>query len=394
MLRFSGYRSKKLGGIHSRSHHCLSPERSPGEARLMALRMSIRASAQQLNEVTLSEIRTSSLYQEVYEWGKQQADAVCRHGLMRTTDARARNAATAHTICYALDSLVGFSHHYQSDLPTMSASAESYGKHIEQAFLKQIKPAHLNKLLSKFHESFHANSDERRAAITSALHPKLVDKLSASGVISIADTDKTKQASNHSQDMSRTLNEAELLTIVDYLNSSTGTFNAVNGAALASAYYGEHVLALPVSLFSAALGSAIEKLCDHPFFARSDIVCYKGIRLTGIDSPFRLASLNSAYANGGLIAFPNVLSASCDPDQSYAKKKFELGYNLECMITMRRAFYADPFHDVDTMGEQEILGPANQRFRVTGKSTFTVFDWRGETPEEIDVDRYELKPAI
>jgi hypothetical protein len=394
MLKYLGYRSKKPVNSHSRSYHSVPPERSPGETRLKALRMKIRASAQHLNETTLSEIRTSDLYQEVYEWGKQQADAVCRHGITGTADASARNAATAYTICYAVNSLVSFSHHYQSDLPTLSASTAACGTNIEEAFLKQIKPAHRSKLLLKFQESFHANSDQRRAAILSALYPELVSKLSAEKIISATGIAKAMRSSDKPQDLARTLNEAELLTIVDYLNSSTGTFNAVNGAALASAYYGEHLLALPVSLFSAALGSAIEKLCDHPFFARRDIVCYKGIRLTGIDSPFRLATLNGAYANGGLVAFPNVLSASCDPEQSYAKKKFELGYSLECMITMRRAFYADPFHDIETMGEQEILGPANQRFRVTGKSTFKVFDWRGATPEEVDVDRYELRPAM
>ena len=393
MLRLSGYRSNKLVSKHTRPYQSVSPERPPGEASLTALRMNIRAAAPHLNEATLSNIRNSTVYREVYEWSKQQADAVCREGIMDTTDIRARNAATAHTICYTLDALVGFSNHYQCDMPTMVASAAGCRKNIEEAFLRQIKPTHLNNLLSKFNESFRANSDERRAAILSALHPTLVDKLNAAGVISVTDIDKLVQASLSSQDMSRTLNEAELLTVVDYLNSSTGTFNAINGAALASAYYGEHLLGLPVSLFSAALASAIDKLCDHPFFARHDIVCHKGIRLTGIDSPFRLASLKSACANGGLIAFPNVLSATCDPAQSYAKKKFELGYNLECMITMRRAFYADPFHDFHTMGEQEILGPANQRFRVTGKSTFKVFDWGAATPEEVDVDRYELKPA-
>ncbi len=394
MLRISNHRSLSRYNHRSRSYQSASPPPSAGESGFKALRMRLREAAHQADAGQLAELRRSALYKECYEWGRRQAQAASRSTGPRSADLGARNAAAVQTICYALDAFVDFSRHYDVQATPEDCSVPSTAADIEHAFLKQIRSTHRDKLLSKFRESLRANSEQRRAAVLSAIDGTLLDRLGAAGIIPTAgDLDETK-AWRRQSDPALALNEAELLALVDYLNSATGTFNVVNGAAIASAYYGEHALHSRIGVFSAALAGAISKLCDHPFFARRDIICYKGLRLNSLDAPFRLAVLEEACAKGGLVAFPNVLSASCDPEHSYARKKFEDGYTLECMITMRRGFYADPFHDVDTMGEQEILGPARQRFRVTGKSSFKVFDWGGEKPQELDVARYELTPAM
>jgi hypothetical protein len=399
MLRYCNQRSKSCYGQRNRHYQSATSTPASNDQPLHALKLRIRAAAHQSDAGPLGELRQSSLYQECYEWGRRQAQAATRNGAPETLLANARNAATVHTICYALDALVDFSRHYelQSARSGSGASGASgvtdaaAAQELESEFLRQIRSTHHHHLLAQFHDSFRANSAERRAAVLSALDCKLTDKLQAAGVISMAGMASEVRALR--VDPTKTLNEAELLAVVDYLNSATGTFNAVNGAAMASAYYGEHALQARISVFSTALASAIAKLCDHPYFGRRDIIGYKGIRLNGLDSPFRLAVLSEASTKGGLVAFPNVLSVSADPEHSYARKKFGEGYTLECMITMRRAFYADPFHDASTMGEQEILGPAHQRFRVSGKSSISVFDWSGHKPQEVEVDRYELTPA-
>lgn len=390
MFRLSHHRSKSCYRSRTRSYQSISTELTSDNTEFKSLRMRIREAAHERRGRELTEIRNSSLYQECYEWGRRQAQAASRNHPPANL-VNARNAAAVHTICYALDAFIGFSRHYDSPSKHPAASAPN-ATDLKHEFLKQIRNQHRNHLLAQFRQSMRANSEERRAAVVSALDPQLIDHLTATGVISVDDIRQEVNFHRRQLPLARTLNEAELLAIVDYLNSGTGTFNVVNGTAMASAYYGEHALHSRTVVFGAALASAIDKLCDHPYFGRRDTVCYKGIRLNGLDTPFRLAMLNSAHANKGWVAFPNVLSASCDPEHSYAKKKFDEGYTLECMLTMRKGFYADPFHDVHTMGEQEILGPANQRFRVTGKSSFKIFDWRGETPQEVDVDRYEMKP--
>lgn len=393
MLRLCSHRSQGSHSHGSRGYVATTSAPSSEESRFTTLKVRLRQAADQPNADKLADLRQSALYQETYEWGRRQAQVAARKNSADRTDSAARNAAAVQAICYTLDAYLNFSRYYDTPAPASylpsAAPRLSNDKDGEHAFLKHIRPHHHNSLLTQFHESLKANSDERRAAILSALDAGLLDKLCGAGLVSRAERQGCKPLSDPRQ----ALTEAELLAVVDYLNSATGTFNVVNGAAIASAYYGEHSLNSRIAVFSTALNKAIAKLCEHPYFGRRDIVCYKGIRLGGLDSPFRLAALNDACARNGLIAFPNVLSASCDAEQSYARKKFEEGYTLECMITMRRGFYADPFHDPKTMGEQEILGPANQRFRVMEKSSFTIFDWSGVRPSEVDVDRYTMVAA-
>lgn len=391
MLRLSNHRSKSCYAGHSRNYQSASSNRSQDDTSFHTLKMRVREAACQTGTDKFAELRQSAVYGECYEWGRRQAQVAARKASGLVTDTAARDAAAVQTICYTLDAFVDFSRHYDSPAVADSRTGKQEQGKLEQLFLRQIRSTHRHNLLMQFHASLRANSDERRAAVLSALDRSLLDKLAAEGVISLSGSDR-KDARRSPTHLAVTLNEAELLALIDYLNSATGTFNVVNGAAIASAYYGEHALQARVGVFSATLASAIDKLCEHPFFARRDIVCYKGIRLGALDAPFRLAVLDEACTNGGVIAFPNVLSASGDPEHSYARKKFEEGYTLECRLTMKRAFYADPFHDTSTMGEQEILGPAKQRFRVSGKSGFKVFDWSGETPQEVDVARYELTP--
>jgi hypothetical protein len=61
------------------------------------------------------------------------------------------------------------------------------------------------------------------------------------------------------------------------------------------------------------------------------------------------------------------------------------------MITMRRGFYADPFHDTQTMGEHEILGPAGQRFRVIDKDMIEIGN--PEFGSRVEIERYKMDPV-
>lgn len=358
--------------------------------RIARLKTLIRSAAERGDTDSLMALRDSSAYQECYDWGRRQAIAAS-NGADGSQHNGARNAAAVHTICYALDAYTSFATRYDAT-PIKLTQRSTQGKtDIEQVFLSQIRKDHRHNLLEQFHATFQKNDEERRQALISSLNPALRERLIADRVIKGV-ADQIDLTGDHSLSASFTgLSEAELLALLDYLSSSSGTFNVVNGAAMAHAYYGEPALQSCVSFYSTTLNNAIEKLCKHPWFARGDITVYKGIRLTTLDEPFRIAMLREAYQQKGLISFPSVLSASCDPNGSYARTKFSEGYSLECVITMHRGFYADPFHDIRSMGEHEILGPAKQRFRVHDRSSMTVCD--PQTGTEQEVDRYHLKPA-
>jgi hypothetical protein len=296
-----------------------------------------------------------------------------------------------HTICYALDAYAGFVERYDASPITITERSKTNPAELEQTFLSQIHSNHRRNLVEQFHATFQANDDERQGALLSALNPELRAKLSANGVIRSSVRAEPGRAIGGFDPKKQGINEAELLALLDYLSSGTGTFNVVNGAAMAKAYYGEPVLQSCVNVFSTALASGINKLCEHPWFGRRDIVVYKGIRLTTLDEPFRMAMLKEAHERNGLVSFPSVLSASCDPNNSYARTKLSEGYSIECVITMRRGFYADPFHDTQTMGEHEILGPAQQRFRIVGKDAIIIGN--PESGSDVEIERYKLSPA-
>jgi hypothetical protein len=392
MLRLS----RRVGGVrnpHTNRHHHATPTVTAEDSRLTTLKLRIRAASQTGTKSELLALRSSALYRECYEWGRRQAiNASTTVGGSQLNSAR--NAAAVHTICYALDAYAGFIERYDASPITITARSKSTSAELEQAFLSQIHTDHRRNLIEQFHATFQANDDERRGALVSVLNPELRAKLSASGVIHSSGSSSITEPGRAAGGFDANkygINEAELLALLDYLSSATGTFNVVNGAAMAKAYYGEPVLQSCVNVFSTALASGIDKLCEHPWFGRRDIVVYKGIRLTTLDEPFRMAMLKEAHERNGLVSFPSVLSASCDPNNSYARTKLSEGYSIECVITMRRGFYADPFHDTRTMGEHEILGPAQQRFRIVGKDAIVIGN--PESGSDVEIERYKLSPA-
>lgn len=389
MLRLSrrvGEASKHRTNRHYQSRPPITGE----DSHLTTLKMRIREVSRTGTKSELRALRSSEVYRECYEWGKRQAISASNTvGGSQLTSAR--NAAAVHTICYALDAYAGFIERYDASPITVKERSNPNPAELEEAFLSQIHTNHRRNLIEQFHASFLANDDERQGALVSALHPELRAKLSASGVIHSAGIAESGRAISGFDAKKLGITEAELLALLDYLSSATGTFNVVNGAAMANAYYGEPSLQSCVNVFSTALSSGINKLCEHPWFGRRDIVVYKGIRLTTLDEPFRMAMLKEAHERKGIVSFPSVLSASCDPNNSYARTKLSDGYSIECVITMRRGFYADPFHDTQTMGEHEILGPAQQRFRVVGKDAIVIGN--PESGGDVEIERYQLSPA-
>lgn len=304
---------------------------------------------------------------------------------------QAKTAAEAYTMCHALDAVVKLSDAYNFKLtPRPKAEAtpgETTAQANEHAFLEQITSSHLKTLIADFQTSWSKNNEVRQAAILSALAPKVAAQFDLA--VTPAHRSHMQQWASLAPELQ--LSQSELLALVDYVNSATGSFNAVNGAAMAGAYYGDKILPGLMQVFSTALNGAIAKLCEHPYFGKTHILTFKGINLQNISGRFRRDMLEGAVGTGKIIAFPNVLSTTSDPSKSYAAQKFSQGYTIECQIRMAKAFDADPFHDEMTMGEFEVIGPAGQRFNVVGKEGVMVAD--PETASNIEIDRYLLEPA-
>jgi hypothetical protein len=327
------------------------------------LKQAIRSASIETDPVPkLRQLRQCALYEEV--WQASNAPVHTAQPDPEATRLHQRLAAEAFTICHALDAITRLSDAYRLTLsPRVRRAGDNSNGAREvndHRFLEQITPEHTKKLIADFHRSWGKNDEIRQAAILSALAPESAARL-----------ELTSRAAHreHAQAWGTTppgqqLTTSELLALVDYVHSGTGTFNAVNGTAMAAAYYGDTSLSGLMRVYSTALDGAIAKLCEHPYFGQADIVTYKGINLKNPSGRFRLEALEAAIGTGKLVAFPNVLSSTADPEQSYAVQKYFQGYTMECQVRMEKAFDADPFHDEMTMGEKEVIGPAGQRFVV------------------------------
>lgn len=388
MLRLShaaaGQRLKRQPTVNSRkvSTHAIPVDK---------MRQAIRSASDSSDPIpTLRQLRQSPLYEEIW-----QAGTAAPGGTERDAEAarlHARLAAEAFTTCHALDAVIKLSEVYRLTLsprprPTAGSGSSGAVQDNDRAFLEQISPERAQQLISGFQRSWVNNDEVRQAAILSVLGPEPLARF---------DLRQTSAHRDHAKSWGvplpgRQLGTAELLALLDYVHSGTGTFNAVNGAAITGAYYGDKILSGLMQVYSTALNGAIAKLCAHPYFGKTDIVTYKGINLRNPSGRFRLEVLESAVGSGRIIAFPNVLSTTADPEQSYAVQKYVDGYTIECRIRMGKAFDADPFHDEMTMGEKEVIGPAGQCFVVTHKQTVEVF--QSVTGRNEEVDRYLLEPA-
>lgn len=386
MLNVSRTAGLASTGVATRS--CSSPQAATmaSSPRLSNLRSELRGLPQGRPMLErLEKLQSSSLYSELREWARTQAAMV---GTPDTVIHGQKNAAEIHALTYALQAIVEFGKRYELISHTGAPLPAAGSDALEAEFLRQIKPGHRDNLLNDFGLSFRAESAERKVSVMSVLSPRLLDRLRADGVLAGADGGITNARKDKTS--AQGLGEAELLALLDYVNSRSGTFNAVNGTAIARDYYGEPVLASAVAVFRAALHGAVDKLCGHEAFVLHNARACKGIRLDDLASPFRLHMLEEALAHRKLIAFPSVLSASSDPEKSYFRTKYDLGYTMELQMTMPIACTVDAFHDLSTKGEQEILAPAGQRYRVTGKSEQVVVV--PEQAAEFTGCRYELVP--
>lgn len=377
--------SKALTGRASQAR-TLRPFSTSDTTPIDELKQSLKQLPKQPDMVqSLRELRTSRLFTEVEDWSKKQYEKIPKSGDIRENPL-ARNAAGGHALCYALNAVVHLSHKYDLKLVTRKPTGDLDEAAVEREFFNQIRPSHADMLKREFLRSWKANTEVRQAALLSVLLPGVAMKL---GLTTTAAHIAHANAWNITPP-SQLLTEAELLALVDYVNSTTGTFNAVNGAALAEAYYSEPVLQQMMGTYSAALDHAIGKLCRHPYFGLHDIKTYKGIFLYNESGVFRRAMLDAAVGTNKVIAFPNVLSATANPSKSYAVTKARLGYALELEITMRTAFDADPFHDTETMGEGEVIGPRGQKFIVTQK--VEEMEYVESAGQSELIERYVLKP--
>ncbi len=359
--------------------------------KLEPLEQTLRSISKEKNPLPkLREVRGSEIYREVLAMAKEaQGHIKVNHQTLN--DPIARAAAATSTICHALDAVLDLSQNYKLELvmqPSAGKSDDTINAEMNDvAFRTQIKPEHEARLLLIFRTTWKKNDELRQAAIFSVIHPSVAAEI---GLIPNKTlTEISRQWGSISPE--KQLLKSELLALIDHVNSDTGTFNALNGAELAHAYHGQKLMKNMTQVVSRALIGSISKLTEHPYFGKTDIEAFKGVHFSKDPSgPLRHAWLRAAVGTGKIIPFPQVLSATIDPQQSYAVTKHGLGYTVECHMTVEKACYVDLFHDTASMGQHEILCQPGQKFVVTDVQSVGI-----PSPERgsSEIERFVLVPT-
>ncbi|MGB4347066.1 MAG: hypothetical protein WBJ21_11800 [Burkholderiaceae bacterium] len=296
-------------------------------------------------------------HEELDQWSSEQAKlAACQPRSIYNEHARL--AAEAYCLNTAIHEVSGFLLKY--DVRTAGAS-----------LIDSISDYHRLILEADFQQAYRQLDEHGKMQLMMAVEPGVLKKM---GIENPPVLDKALNKFSEKIPSSLLLTEAEFIATIDYLNSSTKLFAALNSAARIKDFYAQALFAETVACVSTELNAGLIKLSLHPCFARTDITVHKGVCMSNQAGIFRLAALDHALMHDTKIYSPHTVSATEEETQSYLTTKSPNIYNVGLKINIKRGAALDHLHDAITHGEHEVALPAGASFRVTGKSEQLVFN--------------------
>jgi hypothetical protein len=209
-----------------------------------------------------------------------------------------------------------------------------------------ITATHQSRLLNSFHESFPRLSPSDQIALASAIHPDVISKLN------LPCSDEGKRLSIATQ-LAGTpqLDEHHVIALLDYCNSSTGHFNAINDSKRIWQLCGIDTLASITSCISKPLDEGLQILSRYPTFVHKG-PAWKGIALLEPAGPYRLSRIQPGMS----YASPHWSSATHIENKNYSEKGD--GYRT-CKLSIAHAegVHVHMFNDVTSINEGEVMLP-------------------------------------
>ncbi len=296
-------------------------------------------------------------HEELDQWSRDQASLAMRQP-RSIYNEHARLAAEGYCLNTAIHEVSGFLLKY--DVRAAGAS-----------LIDSISDYHRLILEADFQQAYRQLDEHGKMQLMMAVEPGVLKKL---GIENSPISDRVLNRFSEKIPPSLFLTEAEFIAVIDYLNSSTKLFAALNSAARLKDFYAQALFAETVACVSAELNAGLIKLCLHPSFARTDITVHKGVCMSNQAGIFRLAALDHALMHDTKIYSPHTVSATEEETQSYLTTKSPDIYNVGLKVKIKRGAALDHLHDAITQGEHEVALPAGASFRVTGKSEQLVYN--------------------
>ncbi len=273
-------------------------------------------------------------YADLQQMTEDEYKALPDHAIFKPDGSReALERAQAVQVYRGVGAVARFLENYTVHAPGMS-------------LCNAITATHQSRLLNSFHESFPNLSPSDQMALASAIHPDVLSKLnlpcSGEGTrLSIA-----TQLAGTPQ-----LDEQHVIALLDYCNSSTGHFNAINDSKRTWQLCGIDTLASITSCMSKPLDEGLQILSRYPAFVYKG-PAWKGIALLEPAGPYRLSRIQPGMSYSS----PHWSSATHIERKNYSEKGD--GYrSCKLSIAYAEGVHVHMFNDVTSINEGAVMLP-------------------------------------
>ena len=222
---------------------------------------------------------------------------------------------------------------------------ENYSVTVPEITLEAaITPRHQNHLLSSLRDSFPLLSEANQRAFASAVHPEALNRLGLTLSPALCKLSLANQQMGKPQ-----LARHHVLALLDYCNSKTGNFNAVNDGLRTWQLCGIDKLASITSCLANPLNEALSILSLHDEFLYRG-PAFKGIALGNAAGQFRLSKMQP----GMEYTSPHWSSATYIESKNYSNRSDDERCS-KLVFVQSEGVHVHMFNDQSSIDEGEIM---------------------------------------
>jgi len=258
---------------------------------------------------------------------------------MPDNSPEAKLRAQAWQLIEGLSSMDQFFAHYDVSIPGVS---------LEVA----IHPSHRDALIHDFRESWFSMNAEDRKALSEVISEKTFHQLGITLNVS-----EKQHAAQKGLSIAPQLSMAHCLALLDYANSSSGSFNATNNSARLWHYYGVDTLAKITASLYEPFCEALRILENYPAFCYEGSA-YKGLSIANPAGNFRLSCMQA----GMPLHCAHGISATSRREKNYASSSnIWSTRDMQLTFVHSRGIKIHLFNDVTSRDQMEIIIPEGRQ---------------------------------
>ena len=352
---------------------------TPTRSRLGQLNMDcskalreVKISAQSKNEIeAIDNHYRHAIYEETMTAYQAVSDIT-----MPDNSHEAKLRAQAWQLIEGLSSMDQFFTHYEVSIPNAD---------LEVA----IHPSHRDSLIDDFRKSWLSMNPQDRKALIEVISEKTFHEL---GIM--LNASEKQRVALKGLNSAPQLTTAHCLALLDYANSSSGSFNATNNSARLWHYYGVDTLAKITASLYAPFCEALRILEHYPAFCYAG-PAYKGLSIANPAGNFRMSCMQA----GMPLHCVHGISATSRREKNYASSSnIWSTRDMQLTFVYSRGIKIHLFNDETSRDQMEIIIPEGRqlkflspqdidrtKFKDNGGpwSTYYCTEIRSELPDKI-----------